>query len=99
MFIVTVEFEVNAEHVAEFRHAMNKQASDSLNEEPACQQFDVCFSPNNDAICFLYEQYDDRAAFDAHLQSNHFQNFDRVVAPWVIRKDVKFWKLQIPVNG
>ena len=64
MFIVTVEFEIKRQYVAEFRQAMLKQASDSLSLEPACQQFDVCFDPEAETMCVLYERYDDRRAFD-----------------------------------
>jgi len=99
MLIVTVEFEVDPKHVHEFRSAMMRQASDSLESESACRQFDVCFAADQETRCFLYEQYDDRAAFDAHLQTNHFRQFDQTVAPWVVRKTVKQWVLQDPTAG
>ena len=60
MFIVTVEFEINSDHLQSFRDAVTTQASNSLSLEPACHQFDVCFDPDRPQICFLYEKYDDR---------------------------------------
>ncbi|MEM7522936.1 MAG: antibiotic biosynthesis monooxygenase [Pseudomonadota bacterium] len=38
---------------------------------------------------FLYEVYDDAAAFDAHLASDHFKDFDAAVAPMVAAKTVR----------
>ena len=42
---------------------------------------------------FLYEIYDDRAAFDAHLASPHFRAFDAEVGPWVQDKQVETGEL------
>lgn len=36
----------------------------------------------------LCELYDDKAAFDAHLATEHFRIFDRTVSPWVVDKRV-----------
>ena len=91
MYVVTVEFEIDPEHVASFRDAMLQQAANSLDREIGCHQFDVCFSPDRSELCFLYEKYTDRAAFDEHLASEHFRNFDATVGPWVTAKTVSTW--------
>jgi quinol monooxygenase YgiN len=44
------------------------------------------------AVFFLYELYDDEAAFAAHLETPHFKAFDREVAPWVVGKVVHAWR-------
>jgi len=36
----------------------------------------------------LYEVYSDRGAFDAHLASAHFIDFDETVRDWIIDKQV-----------
>ena len=36
----------------------------SVEHEPGCSQFDVCVDPKDKSRIFLYEIYDDRAAFD-----------------------------------
>lgn len=41
---------------------------------------------------FLYEVYDDRAAFQAHLTSVHFLEFDAQTASMVAGKTVQFWQ-------
>ncbi len=51
----------------------------------------VSFDARHPERCFLYEKYDDRAAFDRHLASAHFKSFDATVAPWVVSKDVQTW--------
>ena len=58
---------------------MLENARASLNDEPGCHQFDVCFAADDPGRCFLYEVYTDRGAFDAHLGMAHFKAFDAKV--------------------
>lgn len=89
MYVVTVEFVVKIEQIQEFRTAIVANARASREFEPGCHQFDVCMDPANVRAIFLYELYSDRAAFDAHLASDHFRHFDRQVAPWIERKTAR----------
>ena len=91
MYVVTVRFEVVPTHMDEFRPRMIAQANNSLSAEAGCHQFDVCFSDDQPNVCFLYEKYKDRAAFDQHLASNHFLEFDATVQPWIVSKEVHTW--------
>ncbi len=93
MFVVTVEFQIRPENADEFRVAVMAQALNSLSREPACKRFDVCFDPHSPERVFLYELYDDRAAFDAHTQTEHFAQFSAAVEGWVIGKSLNFWQL------
>jgi quinol monooxygenase YgiN len=89
MYVVVVDFTVLPAHVAAFRAAMVDNARASREREPGCRQFDVCADSADPARVFLYEVYDDRAAFDAHLASPHFRAFDAMVASWIGAKAVR----------
>jgi quinol monooxygenase YgiN len=91
VYVVTVEFVVKQEHAGAFRSAMIENAAASRRDEPGCRQFDVCVAPDDPATIFLYELYDDRAAFDAHVASAHFRTFDARVRDWVARKTVRIY--------
>jgi len=92
MFVVTVEFVAHPEHAAGFRDAIIANARTSREAEPGCRQFDVCGLPDEPAAIFLYEVYADRAAFDAHVASPHFQAFDAAVRTWIARKAVRIYE-------
>lgn len=92
MYVVTVEFVVKTEHAEPFRKEMLANARASVEKEPGCAQFDVCVDASDPCRIFLYELYADRTAFDAHLATEHFKAFDRVVAPWLASKSVKTWQ-------
>ncbi|MEM9410089.1 MAG: putative quinol monooxygenase [Planctomycetota bacterium] len=93
MFVVTVEFEIHVSHLDKFMSAMKQQAETSLAQEPECHRFDVCQDPDSIHRIFLYELYTDRQAFDQHLATEHFKQFDESVKSWVVSKKVNTWEL------
>jgi quinol monooxygenase YgiN len=94
MFVVTVVFKVKADQVEVFRKAVLQQAKNSLKKEKTCRRFDVCFDDARPQRIFLYEIYDDSAAFDRHRETDHFKNFNEVSAPLLEGRTVDVWSLQ-----
>ena len=88
-FAVVVTFQIEPDQMAAFLPLMLDNARASLATEPGCRQFDVATDPARPEEVFLYELYDDRAAFDAHLGTAHFKSFDAAIAPMVREKSVK----------
>ena len=86
MFIVAVEFKIKETHVDAFRERVLQQAADSLASEAACHQFDVCVDAQQPSTFFLYEVYDDAAAFEAHRNTEYFAEFADTVDDWVAEK-------------
>jgi len=91
VYVITVTFAIKPEHTATFREAMIVQARNSLSREAGCSQFDVCTDPGDATRIFLYEIYDDEAAFKHHLETEHFRDFDSMVQPWLASKSVTAW--------
>lgn len=92
MYVVAVNFQIRSGKVAAFMPLILAQARNSLKIEPGCHVFDVCQSAASPEEIFLYEVYDDRAAFDAHLASKHYRRFDTDVAGLVLEKHVRFFE-------
>jgi quinol monooxygenase YgiN len=90
MYVVIVDFAIKPEHAAAFAKAVSDNARASTEREAACRQFDVCVSPDDPSSFFLYEVYNDRAGFEAHLASPHYKAFDQLVQPWIADKKVRF---------
>ena len=91
MYVLAVEFTIHSEFVNQFRDRIALQATDSLTNESECHQFDVCFDPNDETKCFLYEKYTDQAAVEVHRSTDYFASFAADVKPWVAAKEVKTW--------
>lgn len=94
MYVVTVKFAIDAAHRERFLPAILANARASLESEIGCKQFDVCVSPDDPCAVFLYELYDSLEAFQAHLSTRHFQEFDAAAAPWIRSKDVAIYERQ-----
>ena len=89
MYVVTVEFDLDARFVSPFMEAMRENARESRICEPGCRQFDICSAEADSTKVFLYEVYQDRAAFETHMQTEHFKRFDASVRAWVRNKNVR----------
>jgi (4S)-4-hydroxy-5-phosphonooxypentane-2,3-dione isomerase len=92
-FAITVEFRVKPGMLDEFRPLMDENARASMREEPGCRRFDVLQPLGQPDVVFLYEIYDDRAAFEAHVRSPHFQRFQADSASLVVAKTVVEYEL------
>lgn len=92
-FVITVDFTLKPGAMAAFRKLIDKNAQDSCADEPGCQRFDVLVPTEPGDRVFLYEIYDDRAAFDAHLKTPHFAAFNRDSEVLVIAKTVAQYNL------
>lgn len=86
MFVVIVDFIVKPGFVDLFRVEMLRNARASREREPSCRRFDVAFSEKDPTVVFLYELYDDAAAFAAHQEEGHFKEFDAKTSPWITSK-------------
>jgi quinol monooxygenase YgiN len=89
MLALVVEFRIRAAHIDAFDAAIRANAQASLAHEPGCRRFDVCRDPDDAALFFLYELYDDEAAIQAHLGSPHFLQMNAATASWVEAKQVR----------
>jgi len=96
MYVVTVRFRIKPEHSQGFMPLMLSNASDSLRNEAGCHRFDVCSDSERPDDLFLYEIYADSSAFDTHLQSPHFREFDEKTQHMIASKEVlTFNQLQL----
>ena len=99
MFVITVEIDVGEADLAAFMQEMRENARASVADEGGCRQFDVCVDPQQPTSIFLYEIYDDKAAFDQHLAAPHYQRFDTKTKAMVSRKQVRVLERLEPARG
>lgn len=93
-YLITVAFDVEPARRDLFIRLITSNAQASLREEPGCLRFDVLLPVEaGDCDVLLYEIYEDRAAFDAHLASAHFLAFDAATRDAVRRKTVREYLL------
>jgi len=96
MFVVTVRFQTTPADHAKFLTLITRNAAQSLDLEPGCQRFDVCSGAPGEV--FLYELYDNAAAFEAHKGMAHFKEFNDASAALVTGKQVAIYQLEPPAQ-
>jgi quinol monooxygenase YgiN len=99
MYAVCVEFGIHPDRIDEFMPLMERQAENSLTLEEGCHRFDVWRDGARENAVYLYEIYTDRAAFEIHLASAHFKEFDAAVAPMLTSKTVTTWDRAVRVDN
>lgn len=92
-YVIVVDFRIRPGAMAPFRKLMDANAIASARTEPGCRRFDVLATQDEPDRIMLYEIYDDRAAFDAHLKTPHFASFNAESTPFVATKTVYQYEL------
>ena len=89
MLAVCVDFEVDPASLDAFLTIMQKNAADSLAKEVGCHQFDITQDLQSPSKIFLYELYDDAAAFDLHKKASHYLEFNQLASEMITAKSVR----------
>lgn len=98
-YVIWVEFDLHPGARDAFLSAVRENAARSVADEPGCRRFDVLEPQDPAAAVALYEIYDDEAAFRAHLETPHFQRFDRESAAMVKGKTVRAYAVHECAKG
>jgi len=88
MYVIAVNFEVKPDKVDEFKDLITGHAGRTLEREPGCRQFDVSQDPANAQRFFLYEVYDDEAAFQAHRNTPHMAETGKKIPDLVLKREL-----------
>ena len=96
MYVVTVEFTIDPARWDDFIPLMLENAARSRDDEPGCRQFDVCTDSARPGLVFLYELYDDAAAFDAHLAAPHYLSFAAATKAMLTHRVIGRWARRSP---
>jgi (4S)-4-hydroxy-5-phosphonooxypentane-2,3-dione isomerase len=91
-FAIIVAFDLAPGQRDRFLHLVRANAATSVAVEPGCHRFDVLVPETDDRVV-LYEIYTDRAAFDAHLATSHYNAFDQATKDLVKAKTISRFTL------
>ena len=92
MLAVCVDFEIDPASLDAFLTIMKKNASDSLANEVGCHQFDIAQDQQNPTKIFLYEFYDDAAAFELHKKASYYLKFNDAISGMDSKKLIRLLK-------
>jgi len=87
-YVITVDFYLHAGTLEPFLRLIKENAHQSVADEPGCHRFDVLIEKGAPDHIVLYEIYEDRAAFDLHVKSRHFAQFNAASNRYVREKKI-----------
>ena len=82
MIVVVVRQKIQPRHLDEYLAVITDHARRSATEEPGCLRFDVVQRQGDPTEVFIYEQYRDQAAVDAHVETERFKRVVSSIGNW-----------------
>ena len=92
MIALVVSVRVRADKLERFLAAITENAERTFTDEPGCRRFDVTVDENDPGHFFLFEVYDDEAAFQKHTTMDHFATVNSTIETWVLDKSFKMFR-------
>ena len=91
MFVVLARYRTTAEHAAEVA-ALLLPLSEASRAEPGNLSYEVLVNVEDPYSFAIVEHYADRAAFDAHVASEHYNGIAvERIRPLLTDRQVDFW--------
>jgi autoinducer 2-degrading protein len=95
LFIAAVEYDVTPGKVDDFLAAVNENAAASV-KEPGCRELNVTVSQKDPNHVFIFEVYDNAAAAEAHLATEHFKKYKAATKDLVVKRQVQqLWSVSM----
>ena|SRR3990167_6341140 len=91
MFSLIATHIIQPKHRDDYLKAIKEDAIGSLRDEPGCSQFDILQDENDPNTFYLHETYLDRAAFEYHLTTPHFHQWNNTVKNWFQKEPTVLW--------
>ena len=88
MFVNAVDLEIVPAERDNFLAAIKENGAAAANE-PGCRRFDILNLASDPNHFFLYEVYDNEAAFKAHRETEHFKKYIAAAGKMVAKRDAR----------
>lgn len=86
LYISAVDIDIVPGQIDNYLAALKENGAASVHE-PGCRAFNIAVSQKNTNHVFVFEVYDNAAAFDAHLQTDHFKKYAATTKDMVAKRD------------
>jgi autoinducer 2-degrading protein len=87
-FINAVDLDIVPTEMEKYLVAIKENGAASV-QEPGCRQFDILLLASNPNHIFLYEVYDNEAAYQAHRATDHFKKYAATTANMVAQRNAR----------
>jgi len=87
-YINAVDIDVVPGQIDAYLAALKENGAAAVHE-PGCHEFNITFSPKDPNHVFIFEVYDNAAAFEAHRATDHFKKYAATTKEMVAKRDAR----------
>jgi autoinducer 2-degrading protein len=88
MFVNAVDLDIKPAERENYLAAITENGKAAVTE-PGCKRFDILNLASDPNHFFLYEVYENEAAFQAHRASDHFKKYAATTASMVAKRETR----------
>jgi (4S)-4-hydroxy-5-phosphonooxypentane-2,3-dione isomerase len=88
LYVNAVDIDVVPGKIENYLAAIKEVGAASIKSEPGCSEFDITVSQKDPNHLFIFEVYENAAAFDAHLKSDHYKKYAATAKDVVAKREV-----------
>jgi (4S)-4-hydroxy-5-phosphonooxypentane-2,3-dione isomerase len=88
LYINAVDIAVVPGTIENYLAAIKEVAAATIKTEPGCSEFDITVSRKDPNHLFIFEVYDNAAAFDAHLKTDHYRKYAAAAKDIVAKREL-----------
>jgi autoinducer 2-degrading protein len=85
-YVNAVDVDIVPGHIDNYLAALQENGAASV-QEPGCRDFIITVSQKDPNHVFIFEVYDDAAAFEAHRQTDHFKKYAATSKEMIAKRD------------
>ena len=85
-YVNAVDVDIVPGQIDNYLAALQENGAASVHE-PGCRDFIITVSQKDPNHVFIFEVYDDAAAFEAHRQSDHFKKYAATTKDMIAKRD------------
>jgi (4S)-4-hydroxy-5-phosphonooxypentane-2,3-dione isomerase len=89
-YINAVDIDVVPGQVDAYLAALKENGAAAVHE-PGCHEFNITVSPKDPNHVFIFEVYDNTAAFEAHRATDHFKKYAAATKDMVAKRDARMF--------
>jgi (4S)-4-hydroxy-5-phosphonooxypentane-2,3-dione isomerase len=87
-YINAVDIDVVPGQIDAYLAALKENGAAAVHE-PGCHEFNITVSPKDPNHVFIFEVYDNAAAFEAHRATDHFKKYAATTKDMVAKRDAR----------
>jgi quinol monooxygenase YgiN len=88
LYINAVDIDVVPGQIENYLAAIKEVGAATIKTEPGCSVFDITVSQKDPNHLFIFEVYDNAAAFDTHLKTGHYKKYAATAKDIVAKREV-----------